>query len=343
MAYPQRWSGTGWKEDGTSFQTAAVNGRPPDEAQLQYCNLVPSHNPDSGRIWTTGPTLISDFVAYDAGWPEYSPPACLGLNWVGDLALDCAVESRSAAGQVEFELVKGGRGFRCRIDLASGEAVLSISGGGAWAGNFHPTAKTALAGRGAHRVRFANCDDRLLLWVDDHLVPPGKWSATTCYDSKALNQSGTLKTYLPQHNDLTPVRITSRKADLTIGHLNLMRNIYYIADDSVHQLNRERKGICEFAGNLPDLSDESTWNRFQYVQKNVWFPLKKDQFFMLGDNSACSRDGRLWGDHYWVDRDLLIGKALCIYWPHSWDKVTIGGYDIPFWFFPNFSRMGFVK
>jgi signal peptidase I len=36
-----------------------------------------------------------------------------------------------------------------------------------------------------------------------------------------------------------------------------------------------------------------------------------------------------------VHRDLLIGKALFIYWPHSWD------WPVPL--FPNFARMGFVR
>jgi hypothetical protein len=37
----------------------------------------------------------------------------------------------------------------------------------------------------------------------------------------------------------------------------------------------------------------------------------------------------------------MIGKALYVYWPHSWDKIP--GTDIPFPFFPNFERMGFVR
>ena len=337
-AYPERWSGIRWQEDGTAFQTVLSGGQPPGEAQLEYCNLVPSYDARTREMRPIGPALISDFVAYNAGSPESSPPTSLGLNWVGDLALECTVQSRSAAGQVEFELVKGGRRFGCRIDLASGEAALSISGD--YAGQFNPRANTALKGRGTHRIRFANCDDRLLLWVDDRVVPRGNWSTTTCYDSNVLNQSQGLKTYRPRPADLTPVRITSRQADLTVSHLNVMRNIYYIADD------REGRGISEFTGgpsSYPDLADPGTWYRFDNVQRNVEFPLHKDQFFMLGDNSACSKDGRLWGDRYWVDRDLLIGKALCIYWPHSWDEVTVGGYHIPFPFFPNFSRMGFVK
>ena len=59
--------------------------------------------------------------------------------------------------------------------------------------------------------------------------------------------------------------------------------------------------------------------------------------------TAPRADGRLWDSQYWVDRKLLIGKALFIYWPHSWDEVTIAGKDIPFPYFPNFKKMGFVR
>jgi signal peptidase I len=73
---------------------------------------------------------------------------------------------------------------------------------------------------------------------------------------------------------------------------------------------------------------------------------------VLGDNSAESMDSRLWEQkvpQYYVDRDLLIGKALVIYWPHSWDMIP-GTEGLPMlpngiWFpcFPNFARMGAVR
>ena len=39
---------------------------------------------------------------------------------------------------------------------------------------------------------------------------------------------------------------------------------------------------------------------------------------------------------HFVDRRLLIGKALFIYWPHSFDYVNVLNHKIPFPFFPNF-------
>jgi signal peptidase I len=36
-----------------------------------------------------------------------------------------------------------------------------------------------------------------------------------------------------------------------------------------------------------------------------------------------------------VDRKLLTGKALLIYWPHAWNR--------PIPFLPNIQRMGFIR
>jgi len=60
------------------------------------------------------------------------------------------------------------------------------------------------------------------------------------------------------------------------------------------------------------------------------FPLLKDEFFVLGDNSPNSEDSRWWdregmannGLSYRegiVPRDYLVGKALFVYWPSGFE------------------------
>ena len=61
--------------------------------------------------------------------------------------------------------------------------------------------------------------------------------------------------------------------------------------------------------------------------------LEDDQLFPLGDNSPQSSDARMWQANF-VQRDLLIGKALLIYWPHPWYR--------PIPYFPNFKRMRLI-
>ena len=65
------------------------------------------------------------------------------------------------------------------------------------------------------------------------------------------------------------------------------------------------------------------------------FELLDDQFFALGDNSPASSDARGWVGHHYVERENLVGKALFVYWPHSWWS--------PIPFLPNFKRMGFIR
>ena len=43
----------------------------------------------------------------------------------------------------------------------------------------------------------------------------------------------------------------------------------------------------------------------------------------------------------YLDRRLLIGKALCVYWPHSWNQIP--GTPIPFPLFPNIADMRLVR
>ena len=75
--------------------------------------------------------------------------------------------------------------------------------------------------------------------------------------------------------------------------------------------------------------------------------LGPDQFFMLGDNSARSLDGRLWGapapivaeqidpTPFVVNRDLLIGKAFVVYFPAPLSGAGL----IPI---PYFGRLRFI-
>ncbi len=66
--------------------------------------------------------------------------------------------------------------------------------------------------------------------------------------------------------------------------------------------------------NEPPFSDYYYYNRddWLYGRENVEVVVPKDNYFVLGDNSGSSQDGRYWG---FVPKKLLIGKAELIYWP----------------------------
>jgi len=347
--WPARWTAEGAPEtwtpsaDGRSFETDGASTSEP--VWLRYRHVVPSYQDwqalEKGslpRDTQHRPQLISDFTAYNtcSSRSGSGPSAdALGLHWVGDLVVECTMEIRGNRGEAIFQLVEGGRLFQCTIDVATGEASLSIDG----LETFRPTAQTRVRGPGTYRIRFANVDNELRLWVDGRVV---EFDASACY-----RPLGNLR---PTEADLSPVGIASRGASLRISHLKIMRDLYYIAakygeiqGNGGTITDYDLRSIAFFPNGpqsfIDFMSEPSRWKDLDL--NTVEFPLEEDQFFMLGDNSARSKDSRLWGREHFVDRRLLTGKALFIYWPHSWHRIPY--LNIPFPFFPNFARMHVIR
>ncbi len=85
--------------------------------------------------------------------------------------------------------------------------------------------------------------------------------------------------------------------------------------------------------------------------------LREDEFFMLGDNTAQSKDSRLWnyedvgphligrGESYQqgtVPRDQLIGRAFFVYWPSGLRTSLIPFLKDQGWI-PNFGNMRWIR
>jgi signal peptidase I len=77
--------------------------------------------------------------------------------------------------------------------------------------------------------------------------------------------------------------------------------------------------------------------------------LRKDEFFVLGDNSPNSEDGRWWdqagkgnNNTFYrkgiVPRDYLVGKAMLVYWPGGFRPFA----KFPIAVIPNVGRMRFI-
>jgi signal peptidase I len=361
LGWPARWqpwpsadgsSEGAWttSEDYRSFRT---EGRAAGETWLRYQHVVPSAYQwqylQQGKLPPDVPPrrqLISDFYAYNSGHAAKDPPAEIdsnGLHWVGDLAVRCTLEVLSDSGQAVLELVEGGWRMHCRLDVATGKAMLTVEDSARHTAqtidgkDYGPTAQTAVRGPGKHEIIFSNCDDQLRLWVDGKVV---SFDTTTCY--APLNNGQPHDDSFA--SDFSPVGVGSQGAGLRVSHLKVLRDIYYIAEKDTHF--SAGSALTDFQQSDVSrrvLFDSSLWGAFDHMQV-VEFPLKQDQFLALGDNSPKSKDGRLWGREgfdYFVRRELLIGKALYIYWPHSWNKLP--GTNIPCPMFPNFARMRFVR
>lgn len=296
-----------------------------------------------------------------------------GLHWVGDLIVEADLETSTDASEAVLELVEAGIKFRCRFDLQTGEAKLSIDDveprsfdPAAGVDNVQPTAVTSMRAGTRHTIRFSNCDDELLLWVDGD---PVSFEVPTTFDSLAMRTDAENQPmYLDTHPlDASPVGIAVRGGSATVRHLRIDRDKYYIAtqdcnsamsDYDMNQLLSAlgRRGISH-ADIQQLLMTPSAWadHPLWASRRRVSFELKEDQFFPMGDNSPESLDARcwagskrhfqlprgvnedawIWSDESWVPRELLVGKALVVFWPHSWNS--------PIPFTPNVKRMKLIR
>jgi signal peptidase I len=318
---------------GRSFSVPAEAGR----ATLRWRHYVPEDwEGPASRLSRPEPALVGDFQPYNQA-PEYVDlhrdrafGALLdGAHWVGDLAIECLLESRSETGSVVLDLVEAGGRHTCTLDLATGEAVLARGEG---SGAIRAAAPAGVRGRGRWRLLFANVDDELSLFVDGRRVTfatPTTWRR----EAAAAQARPVVRGARPgsaEPDDLAPVGITAAAAAVTIGDLRVLRDLYYVASGTQAAL----------VGREPE-------------EALVAYPLEADQFFMLGDNSSASKDSRAWGTpeaplHH-VDRRLLIGRALLVFWPHAvptaWNVKLAErcGWELRLPCLPNFARMRFVK
>jgi signal peptidase I len=160
-------------------------------------------------------------------------------------------------------------------------------------------------------VQFANVDHLLLFQFD---------SEKLTFDlGRSSDDTG------PRAAEIEPQVKIFGAGTLTLSHVALFRDIHYT--------NKQ------FAGS----------RSYGKAVEGSPFKLQKDEFFVLGDNSPNSADGRWWnmpgkgnnGKLYpegIVPREYLVGKALFVYWPSGFrlfmnDRLAV---------IPNIGRMRFI-
>ena len=331
------------------------------EKWLRYRHLIPNHtdwetieqgylparmDARNGGAGLKG-KLISDYYCYNDR--AYAGKENLigtiqtpGTHWVGDVGLEADLEVQSSSGELILDTVEAGAHFRCTIDVATGKATLSCSdpsvkfaSASSKAAVASPQAQTAIRGAGSYVVKYANCDDRIFLWVNNKPVE---------FDAADFSRQATMR---PRYSakdpaDAEPLGVASKNLDLKVTRLKVLRDVYYTSPPSATKNIQNETGqnpnVIATIHDNPDRWESKSGIRLFASRKNIqepMFVLEADQFLPMGDNSPESLDGRVWGPHpNYVHRDMLIGRALFIYWPHSLNSPK---------YFPNFKRMNFIR
>jgi signal peptidase I len=292
-----RWSADGAAEAWTTDDPAAprrfehTGGSGTKPEWLRYHHRIPNPERTTDRI-----ELINDLMGYNTQVTDSRrSESYLGGNWVGDLQLECEVQVGAAPGELILELSKGVDRFRARFDVSSGDCRLVRLPNGKDGSEVELAAeKTSLKGPGTYRLRFANVDERLLVWVNSSLP----FGDGVSYDPPP--QLGPT-----EENDFEPASIGVAGTQVTVSQLRLWRDTYYTS-------NPDRPAGSD-SGVVVDLGDPRQWEALKKLPVRTFY-VHPDHFLCLGDNSPESSDGRSWG---LVPKRLLLGRALLIYYPLS--------------------------
>ena len=313
-----------------------------------------------------------------------------GLNWVSDLIFEANVQLGADCTELVLEIVECGLQYQCRVDTKTGKAKLAIidddtlvvaaapgdvavpastenaksgtpsfDGAGADAA---PTADTNITAGKSVEIRFSNCDDELLLWVDNKLI---KFDTPTTF---RMSDFRTVAESYPRYSDGehpldgAPIGIAVR-GSASVDRIRVYRDKYYCATKNSSQgifdyeipgqwgpTQKQRKSIQLL------MATPNAWQASQWWQRRreVSFETEADQFFPMGDNSPESQDARCWAgvkngrrlperfqesaykyaNASYVPRDLLVGKALLVFWPHHWQS------PVPY---PNLGRIRLIR
>ncbi|WP_202921226.1 signal peptidase I [Anatilimnocola aggregata] len=322
---------SGWAPDPGYYRT-------PLNSHVDYDRVPDRLKSTDGRELLYDPSLVGPGIPCSEEF--------LGNHWVDDLALECLADIKDSQGSISLDLVRAGVHQRCTINVQDGKATLSRMNAVGKALPFvdsekkeisNPTAMTAVKGAGIYRLRLTNCDHEVMLFVNGK---PVKFDQPTTYESnKVVAPQWTSQDPL----DLEPAAVGTSCLTAKVSQLRIFRDKYYIA------INYQSNSTADYTTLPPPPPGEPFSLQRIFATPEEWqssglfdpanrrlaeFTLEDDEFFPMGDNSPSSSDGRYWHPEDYLTRDLLIGKALVIYWPHSWNRPM---------FWPNFKRMGPIR
>lgn len=185
-------------------------------------------------------------------------------------------------------------------------------------------------------VEFENVDYRLAMRVGDEEVLSSssdpKSPAYYAPNIAALRKS-------TGETTASPPRIYGERGSFEITHLAVDRDVFYYHESRVGPLLHSLRWAPRLGWGSP-------------ISPIL---LRENEYFMLGDNTAASKDSRLWdvvGPHLrargeefqlgTVPRDQLIGKAFFVYWPsgHRVDWLPLLN---RFGLIPDVGRMRWIR
>lgn len=259
---------------------------------------------------------------------------------VADMRFATGIAPDASGLNARIELACRNHVFECVLSGDTAELRMRPEGGSEWTVLGSGSIDAFEPGR-VTNVEFWHVDQQLWLWINGKMAcdpAPYEWdgrarsiNATGLTPEQAASSGGRPHQYLDYNHRPQETRLALHfeGSALTLHRVELDRDLYY------QPTRYGRNGPVGTAALATHPSTVPT--------------LGPDHFFVCGDNSPSSLDGRLWGDpNPWiaatiddgpgvVHRDLMMGKAFFVYFP-SPEGLSDNGSR----FIPNFGQMRFI-
>lgn len=291
---PPRWNfepGSGWTTTGANGMPKTFTHSGENLNWVRYQHLAPQ----SDDVWEKlangyepgllPPTVITNFMGYNSGVDrDRGAFRESGEHyWTGDLILETEATIGAASDEVVLELSKGANRFQAIF--AGGNVRLVRTGPN---GKELATRPSGVTTAGTYRLRFANVDCRLRVWVNGTAIDFG---TDADYQPDRLPEQFDPEDRMHEGwthaNDVLAPASLGAKGTVTFDHLKLWRDTYYTYTESSRAFDEIARYVDTY-----------------YVQPG--------HYLCLGDNSAQSSDSRRWGT---VPQRLMLGKAVFVFFP----------------------------
>lgn len=300
------WLPVGTGPEGTDW---ILEGR----ADYEYRGAGPTK-----LVWDARRRPIDDSYAYNE-----TPLAGNGEFPVSDINMSLGIRPGSEGLTIAAVVQTRGHQFRATLGGESGGIWVRARTGETW-GQWRRAAATdspgVIAPGHVTNFEFWHVDQSLQLWRDGTLIARHDYDWTPAERVEhtfgmSLDQAASGSDAMREAGNYTvpAAWFEFDGGPFTLHRVALSRDIHYQADA---YRNYNDAGEPHSRAQLPALT----------THPSSTLTLGPDQYFVCGDNSPQSLDGRLWDvPHPWVrridpsigvvNRDLLIGKAFFVYFP----------------------------